>query len=53
MEIITIQGDLPLEKIPDLNNKWWEYWKEYWKNKNTSKPFPKDYACEVTFPIKS
>jgi hypothetical protein len=35
-----------------MSAKWWAYWKEYWKLRRTDKPLARDYACEVTIPIK-
>ena len=42
-----------LEQIPKLNSEWWIYWKKYWALKDTENALPKDYACEVTIPIKN
>lgn len=44
------QGEIALESIANLNDKWWSYWKEYWKVKDSPEAFPEDYTCEITQP---
>jgi len=50
LQLLNKDGKMELKDIKEANKKWWEYWKQYWKLKNTDKPLPKDYACEVTIP---
>jgi hypothetical protein len=45
------RGDIALENITKMSEEWWDYWKKYWASKNTTSPFPQDYACEVTIPM--
>jgi hypothetical protein len=51
MKVVNHEGEIPLDRIAGMHNRWWEYWKEYWKSKDTDTPMPRDYACEVTIPI--
>jgi hypothetical protein len=51
--LLNQEGIIPLSHIKDKSEKWWTYWREYWNAKNNGTPYPKDYACEVTIPIKS
>lgn len=53
MDIYNHLGAVPFESVENMKDQWWEYWKEYWKVKGTDKEMPKDYACEVTIPLKS
>jgi hypothetical protein len=46
------KGKYTPEEIKDACEKWWDYWKEYWKLRGTDEAYNKDYACEVTIPIK-
>lgn len=39
--------------IKQLSEKWWEYWNDYWKKRGTESAYDKDYACEVTIPVRS
>lgn len=39
--------------IKQLSEKWWEYWNDYWKKRGTESTYDKDYACEVTIPVRS
>lgn len=50
MELNTHQGKLPLNQVPKLSEKWWEYCREYWRKKESDSPMPNDYACEATRP---
>jgi len=52
LSLWTQDGEIDLDQIPDINNKWWDYWKEYWKLKKEGAPLHYDYACEVTIPIE-
>jgi hypothetical protein len=53
MRLLNKDGWIELKDIPEINKKWWDYWQEYWKVINTDQALPKDYACEVTIPIKN
>jgi hypothetical protein len=48
--IVSIDGEIPLERIPELHSQWWEYWNKYWKVKDTSQALPYDPLCEITIP---
>lgn len=50
--VISSGGELTPEKIIEASAAWWQYWKDYWKRRDTENPLPKDYACEVTIPLK-
>jgi hypothetical protein len=52
MELFTSRGLVQVGEVEEMSGKWWEYWKAYWRLRNTDKPLPKDYACEVTWPLK-
>lgn len=52
IQVYGNKGKYEPEEIKDACNKWWEYWKDYWKKRETSEAYDKDYACEVTIPIK-
>ena len=32
--------------------QWWDYWKDYYDKRDTEEAYEKDYACEVTIPLK-
>ena len=40
------------EEIVISSGKWWDYWKAYWKKRGTKDAYPKDYACEITIPVR-
>jgi hypothetical protein len=50
MEILTTAGEVSLEDVPELHERWWEYWREYWDVRGTENALPIDYACESTVP---
>ena len=50
MHIVNHTGKIPLEKIPELHSKWWDYWKKYWELKDSSNEMPYDPLCEITIP---
>jgi hypothetical protein len=52
VRIVLITGEVQLSEIEGLHGKWWTYWRDYWKKLNTPEALPKDYACEVTIPLK-
>ncbi|MEK4978156.1 hypothetical protein [Bacillus sp. FSL K6-6540] len=53
LRIINRTGDINVDDIEELVSNWWAYWKEYWRLKGTDNELPKDYACEVTIPLKA
>ena len=52
IKLLTHQGDIYLDNIPEINNQWWEYWKKYWSLKDTVDSLPIDNICEVTIPTE-
>lgn len=52
VKAIGSKGDYTDEDISRLSKKWWEYWEDYWKKRETEDAYEKDYACEVTIPLK-
>ena len=50
MKIVEHSGQIDLNKIPELHQKWWGYWKKYWDLKDTKSPLPYDPLCEITIP---
>ncbi len=52
MTVVAQPGELDPDQIVTAAGDWWEYWREYWRRRETDAPLPKDYACEVTIPIK-
>jgi hypothetical protein len=53
IKLLTKHGKVELEQIPTVHSEWWTYWKKYHDLKDTKNALPKDYACEVTIPIKN
>ncbi len=53
IRLLTKDGKIELDQIPDFRSKWWTYWKKYHELRNTKNALPKDYACEVTIPMKN
>ena len=51
--IFTVDRDVTLAEIAEINSKWWQYWRKYHDMLPTSTPMPKDFACDVTIPLKS
>ncbi|MCR5815230.1 MAG: hypothetical protein K6G15_12175 [Desulfovibrio sp.] len=52
---ITVLNNIGLiteSEIEPLSRKWWEYWKKYWRLRRTRDALQKDWACEVTIPVK-
>ena len=45
--------DISEEDIKRLSKKWWDYWKDYYDKRDTEEAYEKDYACEVTIPLKN
>jgi hypothetical protein len=52
LELINHLGVVDDKDISDMNKKWWDYWKTYWKKRGTKDELPKDYACEITIPVR-
>lgn len=50
MKIVSHSGEIELNEIPDLHNKWWDYWKNYWALIDTDNKLPYDPLCEITIP---
>lgn len=50
-KILTTNGNVALEQIPQIHSEWWDYWEKYWQLRDTANALPEDYACEVTIPI--
>ncbi len=46
-------GDISEDDIKRLSKKWWDYWKDYYDKRDTEEAYEKDYACEVTIPLKN
>jgi hypothetical protein len=53
IKLLTQDGEIKLEDIPNINSKWWTYWREYWDLKKANKPLLENYACEVTIPMNT
>ena len=52
MRPVTFEGPLTPDEVEERHKRWWDYWKEYWQRKDTDRPMPEDYACEVTIPAE-
>jgi hypothetical protein len=50
--VVTHDGEIALEELPELHRKWWNYWREYWDRRERPDALPYDWMCEVTIPIK-
>ena len=50
LQVFSHEGSLAESQINTKYEQWWDYWKQYWLAKQSSSPFPEDYACEVTIP---
>ena len=53
LRLVTHSGGVALDQVPEVNREWWAYWRRYWDKKDTPEALPKDFACEVTIPLKS
>jgi hypothetical protein len=53
LRLVDHGGVFALDEIPKRYAAWWDYWKEYWRRRETPDAWPKDYACEVTIPLKT
>lgn len=52
MELMTHDGEVELEQLPELHAQWWRYWRDYWDRRETADALPYDWMCEVTIPIR-
>ncbi|RZM30355.1 MAG: hypothetical protein EOO88_01315 [Pedobacter sp.] len=52
VRLLNHSGDIALGEVSDLHESWWQYWRRYWDALDTQHPFPKDYVCNVTIPVK-
>lgn len=52
LSIVGSNGKYEESDITLLHEKWWAYWRDYWAKRETLDAYEKDYACEVTIPIK-
>ena len=52
LRLLTHQGEVALDQLADVHRQWWDYWRSYWDKRDTPDALPKDYACEVTIPLK-
>lgn len=50
MKIVSHAGEIELNKISELHQKWWDYWSKYWEVKETKSPMAYDPLCEITIP---
>ena len=53
LEVLNHQGKMNKEDILKANQDWWKYWEDYWKLRKTKDAYDKDFACEVTIPVRS
>lgn len=53
LKLLNHLGDIALADIAGINKQWWDYWRNYWDKRESDEALPKDYACEVTIPLKS
>ena len=51
MALVSHQGDLDWQLVPQMVSRWWTYWERYWQLRDTPEAVAWDYACEVTIPI--
>ena len=52
LQVAGRKGRYTEEEIKTASEKWWEYWKDYWRLRETEDAYPKDYACEITIPVR-
>ncbi|HFA48224.1 MAG TPA: hypothetical protein ENJ95_04310 [Bacteroidetes bacterium] len=50
LRILNQSGEIELEQIPEIHQKWWKYWEKYWAYKHLKKEIPYDPICEITIP---
>lgn len=52
IKVVGKKGIYSEEEIEAASGKWWDYWKSYWKLRGTKDAYEKDYACEITIPVR-
>lgn len=52
IEVVGKNGKYTEEEIETAVGKWWTYWRTYWELRGTKDAYPKDYACEITIPVR-
>lgn len=52
IKVVGKNGKYTEEEIEAASGKWWDYWKDYWKLRGTKDAYEKDYACEITIPVR-
>ena len=52
LEVLTHSAKLSEDDIYEGAKRWGIYWRDYWDKRGTDEAYEKDYACEVTIPIK-
>lgn len=50
MRIMTHNGEVEFDLIPEIHNKWWSYWRKYWELIDSERKLPYDPICEITIP---
>ena len=50
--VFNHQGEVDDQAVIESSRRWWDYWREYWRRRDSADSMSKDYACEVTIPIK-
>ncbi|HEU4557505.1 MAG TPA: hypothetical protein VFS20_06635 [Longimicrobium sp.] len=50
--LMTHDGEVALDQVPEMHAQWWRYWREYWDRLDTPDAMPYDWMCEVTIPIR-
>lgn len=50
MRVITHSGEVEINSIPEIHNKWWSYWRKYWELIDSKNKLPYDPICEITIP---
>jgi len=48
-----MSGEISLADVASRHGAWWTYWRDYWNKRGTARALPRDYAWEVTIPLKS
>lgn len=52
IKVVGKNGKYTEEEIETAAGKWWTYWRAYWELRGTKDAYPKDYACEITIPVR-
>ncbi len=48
--LVSAQGEIPLNRVPQMRQDWWSYWKRWWKLCRTPQRLPHDNLCAGRFP---